>query len=51
MEAQKELHNCKRLVLAIEYLKDQQGMDPIIDQVKKTLHNKLNRINEAIRDL
>ena len=51
METTRELDNCRRLIWAIDYLRGQEGMDPIINQVKKTLHNKLNRINEAIRNL
>ena len=51
MDLTKQLDNCRRLVWAIKYLQGQEGMDAIIDQVKKSLHNKLNRINEAIRDL
>ena len=51
MDLTKQLDNCRRLIWAIDYLRGQEGMDTIIDQVKKSLHNKLNRINEAIRDL
>ena len=51
MELTKELDNCRRLIWAIDYLRGQEGMNPIINQVKKVLHNKLNRINETIRDI
>tara|TARA_R100001443_G_C3357558_1_gene178300 strand:+ start:1744 stop:1899 length:156 start_codon:yes stop_codon:yes gene_type:complete len=51
METTRQLENCKRLIRGIEYLRGQEGMDPIINQVKKVLHNKLNKINETIRDI
>ena len=51
MKTQKELDNCKRLTLAIEYLRGHEDMDSIIKQIKKVLRNKLNRVNETIRDI
>lgn len=50
MDMLTELENCIRLLKAIHYLQEQQGMESSIREIKKVLNHKLNKIlNETIR--